>query len=199
MLFKRILGGILMFTGFIMYFFFKHYKGDIIPYPILFFIIGIVIFLLGFGLLAATFCSVDRKNESDVFSQIDDLKRNGERLIIDVNTCKIISNNYREVIDDDNMNDYQFLEMGQTKLIQGLGGLVGGKYSEENQQSIHLSCIVIKYENLKIGEMETFVSAPISKDAITLSFYLDRQKEINVYVDKSYRNCFYIDLDFLNR
>ncbi|MDA3615062.1 hypothetical protein [Polluticaenibacter yanchengensis] len=197
MLFKRILGGILMFAGFIMYFFFKHYKGDIIPYPILFFVLSIIIFLLGFLLLAVSLYSADRKLENDVFSQIDDLKRNGERLIIDANTCKIISNNYREVINEDNKSDYQLFEMGQTKLMQGLGSLAGGKYSEEETAAIYQSCIVIRYDNLKTGEQETFVSPPISKDAITLSFYLERQKEINVYVDKTYRTAFYIDLQFL--
>lgn len=48
-------------------------------------------------------------------------------------------------------------------------------------------------------KIKRFISRVIPKDKVSLSFYLDQQKQTILYVDKTDRNKYYFDLDFLER
>lgn len=61
-------------------------------------------------------------------------------------------------------------------------------------------CVIIfSYNNPRTGAPEIFVSPPINRDKVTLTFYLEKQKNIFVYVDKSDRSKYYFDLEFLSK
>lgn len=61
-------------------------------------------------------------------------------------------------------------------------------------------CIIIfAYNNPRTSAPEIFVSPPINRDKVTLTFYLEKQKNIFVYVDRSDRSKYYFDLEFLSK
>src|SRR5215470_15559241 len=50
------------------------------------------------------------------------------------------------------------------------------------------SVIIFVYNNPRTGRSEKFMSEAIAKDSVTLSFYLEKQKNISIYVDRSDRS-----------
>jgi hypothetical protein len=82
--------------------------------------------------------------------------------------------------------------------IQGWNAIAGYSMSNVKQVQITQTIIIFLNQNTRTGKTEQFISRVIAKDKITLSVYLDRQKQTTLYVDKTNRECYYFDLDFLN-
>jgi hypothetical protein len=126
---------------------------------------------------------------------IDHLKTDGDRIPVDLNNCDIRSHDYREpkaahgaenLLVDLTVNSEFRALMNHLDDPGGTG-----------MQNVQQSVIVFSHVNPKTGTTERFLSPIIAKDKITLSFYLDRQKQTSLYIDKSNRNLYYFDLDFL--
>lgn len=192
---KRIVAYTLFVLGFITIVFFRHYTGGLIPYPWIFFIIGFGMFLGGYFLLRYSAPATSKADLAKLRQLIDHLKTNGDRIRVDLNSCDIRGHDYREAKAAHGA-DNLLVDLTVSAEFRALMNHLddpGGTGMQNVQQSV----IVFSRVNPKTGTTERFLSPIIAKDKITLLFYLDRQKQTTLYVDKSDRGLYYFDLDFL--
>jgi Na+/phosphate symporter len=78
---KRIIACICIGLGTLMYFFFKHYTGGHIPYPFLFWLLGIALALTGMYLYRTSSSVKQFSKDNSVKQVIADLKKNGEQIL----------------------------------------------------------------------------------------------------------------------
>jgi len=116
---------------------------------------------------------------------IAELKTTGERITVNFDQCEIRSHDYTEPIAPDDP-DAQFTSIHYLPLD-----------SSPALHDIRQSVIIFTHLNTRTDRMEKFYSPIIPKDEVTLSFYLDRQKQTTLYVDTTNRRLYYLDLDFL--
>jgi hypothetical protein len=195
-MFNRIAAYSLFVLGLLTATFFRHYSGSLIPYPWVFFVLGLVMFLAGYLLLRYSPAPKEKAALNRVRRLIADLKENGERIRVDFDTCQIRGHSYREARPSHGADSLlTTLTVGETltSLLDHLDN-AGGDGLRNVQQSV----IVFQYENDRTGAKEKFISPVIAKDEISLSFYLDQQKHTTLYVDKTNRDFYYFDLGFLN-
>lgn len=190
---KRILAYFLIILGLLVTLFFRKYTGELIPYPFLFWLTGLALLAGGLYLLRNSLTRKEKNQQQKLAEAVNHLKLNGEKIIVDFAECEIKSNKYvEERATQDSKNELPWLiESEIERYSKGLG-------QKTIQVSVNQSAIIFPYKNIRTGDTERFVSRLISKDEITLSFYLDRQKTTTLYVDKANRNSYYFDLDFLN-
>lgn len=192
---RRVLAYALFGVGFLIAVYFRVYKGYLIPNPFWFWLVGLTVFLVGFFLLRYMPNKMQSEKRVQLAKAIADLKINGDRIPVDLAGCEIKENNYSEEITrDPGLEALVFDWEGQ---IGGLNALTRDR-SIKKEQSVVQSVLVFKYNNLKAGNTETFVSPVIPKDRVTLSFYLEQQKQTVLYVDKGNRKRYYLDVEFLN-
>jgi hypothetical protein len=114
---------------------------------------------------------------------INDLKTQGDRIPADFNSCEIRGHEYTDV---DSPDEFQITSLHYIPIA-----------GDPGQRNIRQSVFIFSYTNTRSGQTEKFYSPIIPKDETTLSFYLDRQKQTTLYVDKTNRERYYFDLDFL--
>ncbi|HEY8969709.1 MAG TPA: hypothetical protein VIM64_11470 [Puia sp.] len=183
---RRILAYFLFGLGFLTLTFFKHYRGEMIPYPFLFWLIGLALWGGGFLLLRYTPDGGEPRDRKKLMATIADLKSNGEKIQVDLAKCEIKEHSYSEERE----------KYGQE--VQGWNALGGGSWRNVEQLQVRQSVLIFERQNPRSGVVEKFVTRVIPKDKITLSFYLDKQKHTSLYVDRHNRGRYYFDLDFLN-
>lgn len=181
-------GGLFVFAGFIGVYYFKSYKGTIIPYSGL--------FMVGSFLIAATgvlliYLQVRRRATSihkEYEAWKEKLKQNGEKIKVEFKDCEVKDNFYYEEVQRHGSQAQAFLAL-----------TVGGAAANDKPeiQSRHSAVIVYKYENPRTGELQTFMSAVIPKDKVTLSVLIDMQQYTFIYANKSNSEEYFFDLDFL--
>jgi len=176
---KKIIGITLIIIGIIASLFFQKYHGDLIPFPILWMCLGILVAVLGFTLLQKGF-SLPKKNK--VESEIDRLKQEGHKVLVKFEDCNIISNNYHKEVPKG--NDYN---------EQAYNTLFDNKNAVKNVNVLQSRIVYTD----KINNYE-YVSPLIFKDRITISFILDKYESTNLYIDKNDYKHYYFDLDFFN-
>lgn len=191
---RRIAAYCLYILGFLTVTFFRHYSGEIIPYPFIFWVIGMAMFWAGYLLQRHLPSSGNAALIKENQKEIDDLKINGEKIMVDFRICEIRENNYTEQQDP---YYEQVFSLGRPDLFQALNEM-GDNTGSTKIPTINQTVIVFPYENRRTGKTERFISRVIPKDQVTLSFYLDKQQQTNLYVDKTERNKYYFDLDFLS-
>ena len=91
---QRFIGYTLCCIGFIGYGYFNHYKGSLIPYSTFWVIVSIIIGLI--GVYIAYRKPQTLKQERINEELLERLKQNGEKIIMDKDTCEIRENNYYE-------------------------------------------------------------------------------------------------------
>jgi hypothetical protein len=189
---NRIAAYTLFVLGVVTLTFFRHYTSTLIPYPWIFLLLGLGMFLAGYLLLRYPLTSKDKTTANKVRHMIDDLKANGEKIRVDFKDCHSRGHEYSEAVE----NPESYL-VGLT----GSGALTAVMNHLENptgMRDIRQSVIIFQQANSRTGTTEKFLSPVIAKDEVSLSFYLDQQQRTTLYVDKSNRNLYYFDLDFLN-
>ncbi len=194
---RRILAYFLFALGFLTVTFFRKYSGEVIPHPFLFYLLGFIMFLGGFLFLRYTATSKEIVLQKQMEEIVRDLKEKGEKIRVDLSKCTIKENNYTE-----DREKYQhpneILTFVFERQIQIWNSMGGGSWRNMEQTHVEQTVLVYYHHNSRTGETEKFVSRVIPRNKITLSFYLDSQKETNLYVDKTNRSKYYFDLDFLN-
>jgi hypothetical protein len=189
---SRIIAYILFILGLITLTFLRHYTGSLIPYPWVFLLLGLGMFLAGYFLLRYSSPSKDRTSASKVRQMIDDLKTNGEKIRVDFKDCLIRGHEYSEAVENPESHLVGLTGSGAlTAVLNHLDNPTG-------MRDVRQSVIIFQQTNSRTGITEKFLSSVISKDQVSLSFYLDQQQRTTLYVDKSNRNLYYFDLDFLN-
>lgn len=178
---KNILGIILIVVGVILFLFFKNYNGSLLPYPTLWFFVGIILVFLGIRLFASSKLKIVKESEKSHLSEIKRLKENGEKIFVELNDCEIVSSKYQ-------------MELPQSRnyRVQALDSLYDNNKSVDTVE-INQSRII--YKNTDIDRV--FTSPLIDKDKITLTFTLSKHKSTVIYVDRLDKDLYYFDLEFL--
>lgn len=167
-----------------------------IPHPSLFYLLGIALFLGGLLFLRYTPTAKEIKAQKQLITAIADLKQNGDKIQVDLTQCEIKEHNYAEERERYGHSN-PLLSLGFEQQIQAWNAIGGGASRNVEQVQVKQAVIVFNYQNDQTGKAEKFISRVIPKDKITLSFYLDKQKQTYLYVDKTNSNHYYFDLDFL--
>jgi hypothetical protein len=191
---NRIIAYTLLILGLVTVTFFRHYGGSLIPYPWIFFLLGIAMLLSGY--LFLRYGPKDTASLKRLRQLITDLRANGEQIHVDFNVCSIRGHDYRQARPAKG-TDSLLIDLtvpdSLTRVLDHLDS-AGGNGMQEVRQSV----IVFQHNDASTGAIEKFVSPILPKDHTTLSFYLDRQQHTTLYVDRTNRNLYYFDLDFLN-
>lgn len=177
---KRILGLLLIVIGVLTYLFFRNYNGNILPYPTLWFFVGIILAIIGLRLFVTSKSQKQKSFESELYAQIDTLKQHGKVIIVNLKDCEIISSNYFKEIPKS--NNYR---------IQAWDSILDSSNAVKNVE-INQSRIVYKDKD------EVYISSIINKDKVTLSFTIENYGQTNIYVDNNDKSLYYFDIEFLN-
>lgn len=191
---RRILAYILFGLGFLTVTFFRKYSGTIIPYPFLFWLIGLLMFWGGWLLLRRTLTNKEQQDAERIEKLIGDIKTNGEKIVVDLAKCDIKQNDYVEEREKYGTGNY-VTTLDIERDIQAWDALTD---STRNTKKVQVNQAVLIFNNNHNGKTERFVSRVIPFDRVTLLFKLDAQKETTLYVDRNDRNKYYFDLDFLS-
>jgi hypothetical protein len=166
---------ILLILSSLMSLFFRHYHCSMISHLWAFYLGSILLGLIGVLLFVLAASTAEKTAGQQQSRLITDLEANGEKILVDLNACEIRGNDYTETIEITHVR----------------------APSEYITEDIEQSVFIFQRENTCTGTFERFVSPVIPKDKITLSFYLDRQRQTTLYVDKTNRSHYHFDLDFL--
>jgi len=194
---RQILAYILFGLGFLTITFFRKYSGEVILYPFLFYLLGLAMFVGGLLFLRFTPTGKQLNIQKQILETISGLKANGDKIPVDLSHCEIKEHNYTEERERYG-HPNELLTLDFERQIQGWNAIGGGSMRNVEQVQVKQTVLIYNYQNPRDGKLEKFVSRVIPKDKITLSLYLDRQQQTTLYVDKSNRDKYYFDLDFLN-
>lgn len=194
---RQILACVLIGSGILLVLFFRKYSGNLIPFPYLFYIGGLGLFISGFLLLRYTPAIEELSFQKRISEAIEDLKLNGDKISINLEQCELKEHNYSEDHDVSGSSN-EMLGLVVEHYAPILGVIAHSTESNFEKVNVVQTVLIYNYYNNRTGETERFISRIIPKDKITLAFYLDNQKQTNLYVDKANRGRYYFDLDFLN-
>jgi len=180
---KQIIGIILIIVGVIVLLFFDNYPGGIIPYPILWYLLSIVIIGIGVLLIRK---SLKQKNEeitNQIENELNRLKKYGDKILVDLDKCEILTNNYVEEIESDS-----------SYTVQRWDALYD---SSRNIKKVNVYQTRLLFESNRLGKKEKFYSPTINKDEVTIRFLLALHKNTFIYIDRMYKDKYYFDINFL--
>ncbi len=192
---RRIAAYLLFGLGLITVSFFRNYVGDLIPYPAIFWLLGLAMFWGGWALLRFTPTIKESQDRERLDKLIAELRENGEKIKVDFSKCDIKTNDYTEE-QPQYGSKIDFLTLDLERSIQTWNAISGDDDKNIKQVEVYQSVLVFKNE--RNGKTETFISRIIPKERATLMFKLSDKKETTLYVDKKNRSRYYFDLEFLN-
>lgn len=176
---KKLSGYILIGVGLLGFLYFKNYKGETIPLPILWLILSIVIVLVGAYLIASAKMKkhVQKLNESEIKNL--QIKEKGQRILIDLDNCEFKTSTASQISQE---------TFSRVQMIDALYD--PNRNHIENNSTV--TCIVYKHKN---GDsVEKFVSQPFSIDETMLKYYVSKNK-IALYVDRFDRNRYFFNVE----
>src|SRR5258707_6234263 len=151
---KRIAAYALFVLGFFTITFFRHYSGELIPYPWIFFLLGIAMFIAGYFLLRYSSPTVNKADLKKLQQLIAELRANGEKIKVDLNSCEIRGHDYREAKPTDGA-DSQIVELTVSPVFHQLMNHLddpGGT----GMQNVRQSVFIFPYANSRTGLTERF-------------------------------------------
>lgn len=193
---QRILAYVFIAFGVLTVTYFRTYAGSVIPYPVLFWVLGLIMVVAGIMSLRFTPAALDSSMQKQIDETLYHLKVNGERIRVDLSQCEIKERSYVEERQRYG-HENELLTFDFERQIQVLNALGGGNSRNVEQVQVTQSVIIFSRQNPLSGEMERFVSRIIPKDKVTVAFYLEEQRETTLFVDRTNRELYYFDLDFL--
>jgi hypothetical protein len=193
---QRILAYVFIALGLLTVTYFREYTGSVIPHPVIFWVLGLIMLLAGVAFLRLTPAALDRSMQKQIEETIYHLKVNGERIRVDLSQCEIKEHTYTEERQRYG-HENELLTFDFERQIQAWNAVGGDGGRNVKQVQVTQSVVVFYRKNTLSGETEKFVSRVIPKDKVTVAFYLDEQRETTLFVDKTNRELYYFDLDFL--
>jgi hypothetical protein len=193
---QRILAYVFIAMGLLTVTYFRKYTGSVIPHPAIFWVLGIIMTVAGMVFLRFTPAAFDRSVQKQIEETIYQLKVNGERMRVDLSQCEIKEHSYTEERQRYG-HENELLTFDFERQIQALNALGGDNSRNVKQVQVNQSVVIFSRHNSLSGKTERFVSRVIPKDKVTVAYYLERQGETALYVDKSNRELYYFDLDFI--
>lgn len=128
---------------------------------------------------------LNSKIETNLKKYLQRLKKDGDRIHINLSECVIKTNSWSN--EQDRYKDPR---------IQFLNGISG--HSEKNTETVDVNNSILIYKTNYKGRNRTFKSRAIQKDKITLKMLLEMQKTTEIIIDPENSKYYYFDLDFLN-
>ena len=107
---KKLTGYLFAAIGFIGFGFFKNYEGSIIPFSMLWFVVSILIGIIGLYLIYTSKSRKVSKQERYNEVHLDQLKQNGEKILLTIDNCEIRENNYYEEANDERFYKIQAID-----------------------------------------------------------------------------------------
>ena len=166
---KKISGYLFAAIGFIGFGFFRNYEGSIISDAKLWFVVSILIGLLGLYLIYTSKSKKGAKQEKVYQECLERLKQNGEIIMLTVDNCEIRENNYFKEIND--QRNYK---------MQAIDALYNPN-ENYTQTYIEQSALIYNYNN--DGEKIRMTSQSFPFAAGTLTNYIDH-KLVFLYVNR---------------
>lgn len=182
---KTITGIILIVLGLISLLFLENYSGRFILYLFIGYVISFGIIGIGALLIGRAFKEEQEELKVKIDSEVDQLKKYGDKIFVDFDKCKIITNNYVEEVETESFNNNQAWEALYD--------------SERNVKKVEVNQARLLFETDRFGKREKFYSPVINKDEITIRFLLAEQKETFIYIDKNGQGRYYFDLSFISK
>jgi len=176
---KKISGYILIGIGLLGFLYFKNYKGETIPLPILWLILSLVIALTGaYLIVSAKMKKQDQKLEETKIKNLG-IKENGERILIDLDNCEFKTGVASQ------LNQETF---SRVQMIDAL--------YDPNRNHIENSSTItyLVYRHKNGTTVEKYVSQPFSIDETMLKYYASKNK-IVLYVDRFDRTRYFFNVE----
>jgi hypothetical protein len=190
---KRIVAYCIIALGFLVYIFFYKYTGSLIPYPFLFWLLGLGLIISGYALLRRSKRAGKQKALESVHQTIIDLKSTGEKIIVEFDKCELKENDYSEEVDRYTSSIWAPSYYSNLQLLNAMDDPM------QNVEIVEVNQAVLVFQQEKNGKTEKFISPILKNEPTTLRFKLAMKKQTVLYVDKLDRSKYYFDLEFLNQ
>jgi hypothetical protein len=175
---KKLLGYTIAGIGFIGIGFFRYYKGDLIPYTTLWFILSFVVLFIGFYVATTGKSKKELVSEIEYSKQRDKLITTGDQIKINIDNCEIKENNYYQDTSDNRYWKAQAIDAAFDP--------------NRNFQEQYIDQSAIIYHHKNGDKTEKYVSQafPFSTESLTLHIL---NNDIILYIDKFDRKNYLFD------
>jgi len=175
---RIVIGFLFILTGIFGSYYFDHYHGEIIPLPALWFVLSIILSIVGFVLIFGLSAG-DKRQLAGLNKDFELLKKSGQKIEIDIDNCDFKNKNYQEEIISESFSRSAMLDA------------LAGRDKNYSTQSVNRSYFI--YHHKEYSKPERFVSPLYPMDETTLKFHILNQ-DILLYVDGTDRSKYYFEL-----
>lgn len=179
----RFAGYFICGLGLIVYLFFREYAGSLIPYPLLFWLVGIAMIAGGAFLVRYSYRIAEDRAHVNMKRAIQEFKNASEFTDISFSDCEILRNDYVHEVDRN------------THRARAWDALVD-ETRNTSRQKINQNVLVINH--VINGQKHRFYSHTLNIDHDTLLLKLDMKKQTKLYFNSNNLDEYYLDLEFLN-
>ena len=185
---NRLLGYSFMGVGMIGFFFFLKYNGTAIPLKELWFVLSIFILIAG-GYFFAKYklhkLNNQRNNSnSDRLAYIEQLKRTGDKVKVTLGNAQVKSRSYQQEI----------INEGLPSRMEMLDKVYDSNHNYKTRDVQQTYIVFYKQYHNKTYK---FVSQPTTQNADAVRLYIDRQKGVDLYIDRNNPANYYFELPFV--
>lgn len=183
---NRLYGYILTALGLIVIVFFLNYEGDAIPLRELWFSLGLFVLVAGAYFQVKHKWSTGRvEGRSNAQADfIDRLMRTGEVVRITLDNCEVRTRNWQQEVQSPAWPS-------RMDMLDAIGEAGYNPATEEIRQTY-----LVFYKDYG-GRKYKFVSNAITKDAVAVRIWMDRNGGVNLYVDKDNPAVYYFNISGL--
>ena len=170
---KKLSGYSIAGLAFLCFGFFRYYKGSVIPYPFLWYILSIALLLFGSYLVTTSRSKKKVAAELESNERVNKLRSAGDKVIIDLDNCDLKENNYYNDVTNRGLSRADLRDQGYKE-----------QYVEES--------VIIFYHRIG-GKTEKFTSPIFPLNKILLSTYILNKKVI-LYIDRFDCGNYFFDI-----
>jgi hypothetical protein len=178
----QYLGILLIAISFIGTLFFKHYNGEIISYPVIWYLGFTIVGLTGLLLIYKSGDNDNNKWTETHQNALLKFKASSRKMNLDPEKCEFKSGSYSHQIEDPDMTTYKVLIPHSLSM-----------YMDTTKTEMRQLSYLIYSETNSIGR-QRFISYPFPVDKTTLEYYVITNKLV-LYVDRFDQKKYYFDLE----
>jgi hypothetical protein len=172
---KKLAGYVLAGIGLLGFTYFKSYKGDIIPLPILWLILNLVVAATGAYLILRARWNKQIQKNNKTSAKLSRVKEKSVRVLIDLDNCDFKTSTISQ-LNTENISRVQMID---------------ALYDPNRNYIENYNTVTyIIYEHKFGNTFEKFVSQPFPIDNTTLKYYISQNK-IVLYVDRFDRTQYF--------
>ena len=182
----RLYGYIIASLGFIIMIFLLNYHGLAIPLKELWFVLGF--FILVYGAFLIIKSKFQRKRDfapdQSKILIIAKLKETGEKIKVTLDNCELKTRSFKEEIVNDSIPSR--IEM-----------LDAHSSTDRNYKTAEIHQTYIVFLKKYGGLTYKFISQPTTQSSEVLRMYIDKNRGIDLYIDRQNPTNYFFDLPFL--